>query len=331
MSIIFRFLSIIGCVFLLSLSAQTTAQIGKPMVLEIYPEYPGPNEKVKISLKSGSEDVHTLSSVEWFVNGEKILTDTLSDTVSISLEALGEVVTVSAILKLYNGMTYKVQRRLLPIVFDLLVEGNVYTPPGYQGRNIVVSQSNIRAVVNLLYIDENGNKHTSEDFFFEWQFDDMPVQSNIFQSNFAILPSLDHITSPGRIRVIGNHKSKDIFLKKIDHVYVYNPEVLLYENHPLYGIRFGSALSGTLKLLQKTNLAAMPLFFDKRDVLTRNIYFKWEEDNQEILSGTGEQHLQLTPSSDKKSANISVSVENGKYSEQKKYLQQGEGRIQVSL
>lgn len=302
-----------------------------PMIFSVSPSIPEPYESVEITLKSGSEQVNQLALIKWFVDGKRVLTSELEKTITISMGDLGIGVTVSATIEMYNGTIYNIQKKILPMVFDVLLEGDVYTPPGYQGRNIITPQSPIHAVINILYIDEKNKRHTAKDFFFQWQFDDIPVSTDTFSGDSVLLPSLDYITDPGRIRILGNHKSKNIQIKKIMYVSIKDPKIELYENHPLYGITFNSTLPNKLQLLQKTNIVVIPYFFDKKDVENRNMLFKWKEDGKNIFSGNNAQYLQITPQNGKISANISVFVRNGTTKEKSKYLQYGNKSLHVSL
>ena len=253
-----------------------------------------PYTTTRASLVNGSQAVDSFTSIVWEIDGVEIIATNNRLFVDIPLKGVGESTDIVVSVETAQNLSFTIQRLVYPVAFDLLVEGDVFTPAFYEGRKIVSPQSPIRVSAVILFVD-GSRTYTEKDFSFQWQFNDFPVPINSINQSSVILPSLDYVQSPGNLRVIASHKNAPIFLKKNLDIEVESTKVVLYENHPIEGVYSNNSIGGDVLLNNQTNFFLLPLFFNRRSILNSNIYFAWFENGVEIHSGRDSDSLFVRP------------------------------------
>ena len=186
---------------------------------------------------------------------------------------------------------------------DLLWQGETYTPPFYQGRTLWSNQSRITFLAipqglgnpnNLNYkwtkngiVLGNINGIGRNSFFFYDSILSKPqsVMVEILSEQGAVLASASNIVTPTL------------------------PELVVYENNPLYGFMFHREINGEYQFQDKeTTFTAFPLFFSTLNRLDPMIDYQWQTNNTGVETKNSVTYR--TPENTSGSSEIRVRVSN---------------------
>ena len=152
---------------------------------------------------------------------------------------------------------------ILPVLagaqeIDLLWQGNVYTPPFYEGRPLWSKQSNI-TLYAIPRIPGVSNRLSLE---YKWTKDSV-VQGNISgvgKNTFSFSDSIFGKPVEVKVEVFGSDGA--LLASKSTTLTPQAPRVLVYENNPLYGILFNQEVGENYQIKgSEITLTSFPMFF----------------------------------------------------------------------
>ncbi len=115
----------------------------KDIIVETYPKIPGPNETVKVHLKSYSFNLNNYYIV-WYVNGKKESADYGNRTITFRTGNIGVATNVTAVVE-FENQVFRKELRFVPAEVDLLWEAiDAYTPPFYKGKALPMQEARVR-------------------------------------------------------------------------------------------------------------------------------------------------------------------------------------------
>lgn len=305
--IILAFFSIINTAF--SQESNNTDSLAT-LDLSLNPTNPRGGDSVVLTLSSNLLDLDS-SRIVWFVNGVA-RKSTSNKSITIKLDSSGLKTTIKAVVETTDGIIKEVSREFTPSGVDLIIEPVAYTTPFYKGKPYLLGQGTIKVVaVPDVMID--GAKIANKDLNFVWKKSDNIISSSGKGKNFILLDStipvkdinlsLEVFDSAGN-RLAEN--SKTIIISK--------PQILFYENSPLYGILYNKAVTGNyfLGTREELKIVAKPFSFSfMKDTPTESDYSWYVNDNYVAPSEKiNEILLKQTSNTLKGTAYISLTIKN---------------------
>lgn len=272
------FLSLLSATFFLNFllisaaHAQTNA-----LRISMIPQHPGPFEKVSVSVEDFSRDLNKVQ-ISWSLNGKVEKTGTGLKSFEFNTGALGSVSSISI------NMGGEVQTLTVrPTVTDIIWQADTYTPPFYQGKSLHSNQDPITLVAEPFFITSQGDRLDPEKLVYKWTYNGK-VNSNASgygKKTFTVSPSI--LLKP--IEVVVEVTSPDNSYHSLSKISIADtkPEVLLYENDPLYGIHFENTLNNKDFPItsQEIRVFGVPLFFSRKQKNENALDLNWR------LNGTG--------------------------------------------
>jgi len=280
--------------------------------IEFSPKYPTPGDGVKAYLNAPTIDDDT-SLITWTVNGKVIQKTYGGNTISFVAENVGDVYMVTAKAEALNGDVVTAQRKVQ--VSDVVVvwEGRTYTPPFFAGRALQSQSAEVAFETLPSIVDENGNLYDPNELFYSWTINDASspslsgkglhsaVLKNNFPTNdFAVVVRIKDIK--GDVRAV----------KKIV-VPASPPKIILYEDSPLVGIRYDSALKESLGVYgRKATVVAEPYYTSAKTRTDPVLEYAWSIDGT-TYSSVGDITFEPAEDSLSGSSSLELVIKNTKY------------------
>lgn len=288
--------------------AQTITSNAGSINLSAFPLNPNPGEIVRIEASSLSVDLNG-SEIIWSINGITRERAIGRKDFSFTAGQLGEVLRVSVTVISIDGKIITENISITSSEIDLLWESGSYTPPFYKGKALNTVGETVRVIAMPNVLSSSGVKFGAKSLIYAWSFSDYAISEksgygkNIFE--FRTSPRVNNISVAVYNRNNEFVGSNDITIQ------TYNPFVLIYEQDPLLGTNFGSAI-GEEFLLEKDEvvLDAYPFFFSTQNKDGFGIEYDWSMNGRDI-SAPGPKNSILTLRRDGEGvSNISVDVRN---------------------
>ncbi len=284
-----------------SFSLPNTAQ------LTITPQYPEPNQTVNVHLENYAYNLNTLEVV-WSLNGVEQKRGIGEKDFQFTVGALGTPSTVSVSTSAFSGSV-----QVVPTSMDIIWQAQTYTPPFYKGRALYTYQSDVEFIAIPAIVGTNGALMDPKTLVYTWTRNGTVIGAasgygkNVFKTSSGVLAraltiQVDATTPDNSIKT-----TRTIELGGI------SPEIVLYENHPLYGMLYNTALPETFNLSTKEiAVSAVPYFFGvaRRDAPT--LSYEWKMNGSTIANQANPASLVLRQpeGSGGGDASISLSIQD---------------------
>jgi hypothetical protein len=295
--------------FLFLLSSVSNAQTSD-IYITISPNNPRVGESVTLSINSSVIDLNS-SKIIWYIDGSP-RRETSSQNITIKTKNDGSKTLVKVVVETIDGIIKETSTEISPAGVDLIIEPISYVPPFYKGKPNFTPQSTIK-IIAIPDITIGGIKIKTKDLNFRWFIDNIASGNNSGKGKNSIaingkIPIKDINVSLNILDDSGLTLTQ--FSKTIK---VEDPIVLLYENHPLYGLLYNKAITDEyfLGTREELKITAKPYYFNFTS--KSNLNFLWYINDTYILPDadkTDEIILKQTTSNLPGVANISLNLKN---------------------
>lgn len=306
----FFFAAIFSCAYSpVPAAAQTSRFDESDITLKVSPENPGAFQTVTFSVSSFLFNANS-QMITWSVDGKTARSGLGVTTFSVETKAIGTTTTVGMTLDV-GGETIRKTVVLRPAEIDLLWESaNGYAPPFYRGRILPTKESSVR-VVAIPSVKAGSTALKASDFTYTWKRAGGIVNSSsgynknsfVFQKDFLNPTESLSVTITG----VGNTytATKDIVVPS------FNPVILLYERHPLLGIRYEKEIGPTMTLpVGEKTILAEPYFMSAIGPTSNYLNYVWEINGAPISTPSKKNQLTLRGSGQAGASRISLEIEN---------------------
>lgn len=283
--------AVINAFLLFSLPLTAGAQIGAggvdPLTLSIIPERPGAYTRVEATLESFVADL-SRSYVSWSVNGRVINEGEGEVSASFETGAFGETIRLSVSALTFDGQMLSKTLTLRPAEVTLVWQANSYAPPFYKGKALFPLQGVGTVIAVPVFPDGNNGFQNPKELIYTWSEGDniMGNGSGFGKDAFVVAGRI-----PIRPLVIAvDVATRDGSLNGHDEITIeaIQPILRLYEDHPLYGLRFERALNNTFSLSGKEiRITAVPYYFEASKRNATTLSYDWSLNGQAIATERG--------------------------------------------
>lgn len=271
------FLALLGSVLIAS---HAEAQFGLPGIegalsITISPSSPSPGETVRLTVRSSVLDLSE-STIVWRAGGTIIAQGTGATFAEATLGALGVATIVEVSATLGERAPIIARATIIPTELDLLVDSDSYIPPFYWGAALPSAGTNVRLVAIPRFKRPNGSYVASSDITYTWRRNDEVIAGASGRGASSAVIEAPHLFGTDRIEV--EARTSDGLLSNVAGrtIASVEPALLLYQDHPLFGILYRSALSASTFIPEsEMTFAAEPYFVQARSAKDPVLQYVW--------------------------------------------------------
>ncbi len=246
----------------------------RSLSITFLPTTPNPGDSVKLTVQSSVIDIQG-GTVLWEANGKKIAQGKGMDSTSLNVGPLGSETDIDVTVVTADGETVSTQATIIPTELDLLVDSDSYTPPFFRGRPLPSAGTNLRLQA-LPRFKRAGATVPASELTYTWRRNGEVLGSISGRGKTtAIIPIL-HLYGVDAISV--EARSDDGLLSHVSSLSqkAGAPLLMLYENHPLYGVLFHRALTASTFIPEtETTFIAVPYFAQILNPHDPELSFEW--------------------------------------------------------
>lgn len=236
------------------------AAFGTSLAIEFAPRYPAQNEPVHLTLRAQGIDL-SRSTVVWRAGGKIIAQGAGVDSTDVVSGALGSETAVSAEVTSADGASYSARAIIAPSEVDLLVGSNSYTPPFYRGRALPSAVADIVVAARSSLVRVSGSVIPDSDIIYTWRVDGEVLGSASGRGRSSLVIPITHLFGAGAVEVTAVSSDGTRSVGASVALPLVEPVLVLYQDHPLYGILYQNALGPSARISEtEMGFAATPYF-----------------------------------------------------------------------
>jgi len=280
--------------------AQSIPGISEPVTLEISPSAPRPNTNVSITAQTYATDLNR-ASITWYVNSKSFKKGTGVTEITIPSGKAGTRTVVSIDVSATDiGFTSN-EISFRPADVTLAWKTDGYIPPFYRGKALLAYGSSFKVTAVPEIFATNGKRVDSKTLVYTWKKNGTvdAAQSGTGKDTFTGSQS-SFVRGGDDISVEVSTASHDTIAVNRITLSPGTPEVLFYENSPLYGVIFEKNLTSPFYLaVEELTLRAEPFNISTANPLSGSISLDWNLNGTPVeeFEGKNEVTLRTTGSS----------------------------------
>jgi hypothetical protein len=262
--------------------AQLSTWFSLPMTLTLTPENPSPGEVVQLAVSSYAIDLHR-STIIWSANGVPFAEGVGRTEASIVAGEKGSVTDITVEALSDTGDNGFAEARISPSELQLLWRSESYAPPFFKGRKLAGGNATIHAAALTSFI-KNGIRVPDADIIYTWYRNNSVLANASGRGKFrATLQGPAGGTDV--LRVIAETADRSQRAEASASIVAHDPHLVLYENHPLFGILYHRAIVGDVNTIERElRVTAVPYF--ARASEPRTLSYEWVVNDVNIEPST---------------------------------------------
>ncbi len=262
-----------------------------PIIIRTEPSRPIPNQPVTVIIESYATDLNR-SDISWFLNNALVQEGVGKKTFSFAAGKSGSLSSILIIIKTSEGAVIQKTFDVRPASVSLLWEAVSYTPPFYKGKALYPYQGTVKVVALPDIVTENGGKINAKNLVYTWKIDGTTSgDQSGYGKNFIVFTGRIPLRST-KVDVEAETLDKTRVATGSTTITPQSPELLFYEDSPVYGVLYNRALTGTVALEhEEIKLAAAPYFLGVNERQGTGLVFDWQLNNQDAGAGTTKDSL----------------------------------------
>lgn len=255
------------------------------------PAYPAPLSRVHLEARGVLIDLSDVELV-WSMDDKVIAQGVGKSAVDITSKSAGQTTTVTVEGVTADGQTLFGSALLRPAALDLIVDADSYVPPFYRGRALPTPGSRL-----LLHAIPQGTVKGA-DLMYTWKRNGDTLAALSGRGRSTAIVEAPFLFGTDSFTVEARSDDGSYSARASATVPSTEPQLSLYQNHPLYGIMYNASLSGSAFVREsEMTFTAVPYFAPVYSIKDAALRYSWtvndrpiaetDDDGNEItLSGT---------------------------------------------
>jgi hypothetical protein len=246
--------------------------------LSANPPYPQPKQAITVHVQSLKMDLDR-STITWYVNGQKTKQGIGMTSMETTANTAGSPLIIAVEAENAAGRRALKSLTINSASVDILWEAQSYTPPFYKGKALLPYQGTfvVTAMPNLV---EKGIKLSSKNLVYTWAANGEPLKGSSGYGKDSATLTAGILLQPLQITVEVTSLSGKTTATGSTIIEARAPELVLYEDSPLYGPLYHRAFGSTLSLKNKEIwLRATPYYFSTPRFNPTVLSYNWNINN----------------------------------------------------
>lgn len=273
------------------------------------PDSPDADQSVDISLHSFFFDLPT-ADIKWVIDGNTVGEGTGMTDITTSTGDQGSEHDVVAIVTNTQGATASVNIALIPTSIDLLYDADSYVPPFYPGRALPSSGTTIHIQAVPNFVTPEGKMLSPDTLVYSWSQDGRVLKSSsgVGKSSIEVPAPFPHDATTVRVQAVSAdgrmHGEASVRIPTVES------SVDLYEDHPLFGIQYFSALGSPAQIPDtEMTFAVIPFFAPVHSSNDPSLQFDWTVNGTPVpLNASAPSEITIDASNSSGTAWINVAI-----------------------
>ena len=282
--LIFIFLSLFIFVFIGNVSIAQEVSNSDNLDVSVTPKNPSPGENVNIILNSYSLNLDT-SKIIWYVDGVVKKEGVAQKDFTVKAKGIGQPSTVKVVVSTKEGNKTESTIEINPSTLSLIIEPISYTPLFYKGKPSFSAEGSVKVVAMAEITNPaTGKRILPENLIYKWIETGIVKgsSSGLGKNSIIIKESISTSNTPLTLEIYDS--SNNFILSTSKELVSSDPEIIFYENNPLYGILYNKSLLQNYFLgnRDEITITAEPFFFDKKENILSNLSYTWKVNGTKI-------------------------------------------------
>ena len=315
--------------FAISAHAQGVPASISSITLSASTDNPIPGQKVTITAVSYSFDINS-ATIIWSINGKQVQKGIGLTTYDAKAPALGKRTTINVSAVVPDGSHFDNSITLGSGSIDLSIETDGYKPPFFKGKIDPAFQNVVKVIAFPHLADSSGKEYDPANLIYSWKKDDGTVlqdQSGYGKQSISLKGNI--VPRPYYLIVTASARDGSAQAQSLIQVAPSSPSITFYNNDPLYGPLFNSAISNSLHIgSQKEVSVFASLFgFNFSSKIANDLTIDWMINNIEHSELSSSRSITLrSPDGVAGSSNVSLSIRGVN-----NILQSADGGLNISF
>ena len=261
--------------------AYTDTNVMGSMIADVSPQYPAPGEVVTVSLKSYAADLNR-TNIAWSSDGTIFTQGIGLRKVSVRVGPAGSKTNLRASAQTADGETAIKDLSFMPAGVTLMFQAHTSVPPYYPGRALPTTGSSITILAEPDFVTADGRHLDAANLTYDWVRGESKLESaSGYGKYFLDINDLSGL-SDETIRVTVTDVSGQLIAESRITIPTQKPRLAIYEEDPLQGTKFSTALSNVYDMLtEEVTLRGEPYFYPQR---ARNIFITWSLNKEPAIT-----------------------------------------------
>ncbi|MBI5003793.1 hypothetical protein HZC00_01730 [Candidatus Kaiserbacteria bacterium] len=251
------------------------------------PKNPSPGDTVHLTVTGGSLLDLQNSTITWFQNGKLISKGVGYASLDITTGTLGSEDDVNVQVDSPDGATAASSISIIPTHVDLLLDSDSYIPPFYRGRALPSAGTHMQAQALVYFKRSDGSFIPPNSIIYTWKVNGQVIGNVSGKGRqTAVLPApVLFGTSNVSIEAVS---TDNLFTGSAStNISSVEPILMLYEDHPLFGILFHRAMGQTTTIPDsEMTFAAVPYFTQVKNPNDPQLRYHWMVNGNLIVADT---------------------------------------------
>lgn len=283
------------------------------LTVTIFPEIPGTFEPVDVSVESYASFDINASLITWSLDGKILKKGVGEKRFSFTTGELGSISRIKISVVPPNTFPFTREIVIQPSEVDLLWEAKTYVHPFYAGKSLYSTESELvfEAVPHFINSNKGKTPISREDLIYNWSVGGYfySAKSGYGKSSFSYKGSL--LEKREVVDIVVRSADGKLSAKKSLTINPATPQVLVYENHPLYGFLYNREVGSSYTLgVTEVSFLASPYYFSTENK-GLDLDFSWLMNGRPVeYSGLRNEIVLRKEDAVTGSSNVSVTVNN---------------------
>lgn len=248
------------------------------------PMLPAPHSDVHLTAESSLIDL-TGASITWVVDGKTVESGVGEKEIVVVVAGSGEETRVSVRVTAV-GESANASLSLIPASVDLLFDSTSYAPPFYRGRTLPSPGTALRLVA-IPHVSSKSGAIAGSELTYTWRQDGEVLGSMSGRGKSSVTIPAPPLFGASDVSVEVRTTDGSYGARMSVRIPSIDPQITLYQNHPLSGIAYFRALRDrdATRDLEAT-LTAVPYFVAAFDAADPRLHYAWSINGRPLTASS---------------------------------------------
>lgn len=261
--------------------------------IDTNPNEPEAGQDVQVFVESSLTDLNR-AAITWYLNGKTISQGTGITSTVIQAPNAGDIATVIASIKTFEGQTIRKVINITPTTIDLIWETNGYVPPMYRGRAGYTLGNTLTITAIPHFFDSNKKMIDPANLIYTWRKGERVLQQSSGYGKNSVTVESGVIDDDVVVEVEVTNNSSSISGRAALSISSQPPKVRFYEDSDVYGLLLNKSTDIYKLTTSDARIRAVPYYFSVPDLNQGRVKFTWSVNGVESSGLEGNTSINIT-------------------------------------